>query len=179
MARRGRTGAAAAAMVAAAALVAGCGHGDAYQVAGTSAATPAPAGAATGAPTMKQVRAQLAKLGYRLYKPEKLPSGPLRAFRGIWRSAGDGGVQNVFFFEGDRFVGVAHDPNFRSAVIAAQNGHQVTVRQYVYRADDPSCCPSGGTRDYRYTWSHGHLTVRGHGGTHRAPTTPPPSPAAV
>ena len=175
MARRARTGIAAAAVVAAAALVTGCGHGDAYQVAGTSAPTPAP----TQAPTMKQVRAQLAKLGFRLYKPEKLPAGPLRAFRGIWRTAGDGGVQNIFFFEGDRFVGVAHDPNFRAAIIASQDGRQVTVKRYVYRAHDPNCCPSGGTREYVYTWSHGHLTVRGQGAAHRAPSAPPPSPVAV
>lgn len=171
MARRARTGLAAAAVVAAAALVAGCGHGDAYQVAGT--------GAAAAAPTMKQVRAQLSKLGYVLYQPKTLPSGPLRAFRGIWRQAGDGAVQNVFFWEGDRFVGVAHDPNFRSAVIASQDGHTVRVRRYLYRKSDPNCCPSAGTRTYTYTWSGGHLTVRSGGAVHRAPASPPPSPVAV
>lgn len=162
-----RTGIAAAALVAAAVTVAGCGHSAAYQAVDRSART---------APTMSEVRTQMARMGYTLYRPGSLPPGPLRAFRGIWHAAGDGGVQNVFFYDGDRFVGVAHDPNFRSAVISAQDGSSVTVRQYLYRPDDPSCCPSGGTRDYQYTWSDGRLTVRSAGTARPAPTTPPATP---
>jgi len=164
-ARVTRIGAAAVALVAAAA---GCGHENAYSVAGTSTA-----------PTIAQVRADLKHMGYDLYGPKKLPPGPLRAFRGIWHAAGDGGVQNVFFYRGARFVGVAHDPNFRSAVITSQTGTAVTVKQYLYRPDDPNCCPTGGTRTYTYTWSGGHLTTRTTGTPHPAPTKPPASPDPV
>lgn len=160
------------AFVAAATSVAACGHDSAYQVARTSTVGDAQ-------PTIKQVRAQLKRMGYTLYRPTTLPPGPLRAFRGIWHAAGDGGVQNVFFFRGDRFVGVAHDPNFRSAVISSQNGRQVTVKQYLYRPDDASCCPSGGTRDYVFSWSGDRLVVRAKGGAHPAPTTPPATPDPV
>ncbi|HEY3686442.1 MAG TPA: LppP/LprE family lipoprotein [Streptosporangiaceae bacterium] len=166
-----RTGTAAVALVAAAVGVAGCGRAAAYQAADGSART--------AAPTIGQVRGELAKMGYTLYRPTTVPPGPLRAFRGIWHSAGDGAVQNVFFYDGTRFVGVAHDPNFRSAVIEAQDGAKVTVRQYLYRPSDPNCCPGGGTRDYVFTWSDGHLNVRTGGAAHAAPTTPPATPDPV
>lgn len=163
-------GFAAVVLVAAAAGIAGCGSEHAYSVSTTT--SPA-------APTMAQVRADLKRMGFDLYGPKRMPPGPLRAFRGIWHAAGDGGVQNVFFYDGTRFVGVAHDPNFRSAVIAAQNGQSVTVKQYRYRTDDPNCCPTGGTRDYVFTWSGGGLLARTGGAAHPAPTTPPPKPDPV
>jgi len=159
------------ALVAGAVGVAGCGHENVYSAASTNQARQA-------APTIAKVRADLKRMGYVLYGPTKVPPGPLRAFRGIWHAAGDGGVQNVFFYRGDRFVGVAHDPNFRSAVIGAQNGRSVTVKQYLYRPDDASCCPSGGTRDYVFTWSGGRLVSRTTGVPHPAPTTPPARPSA-
>ena len=164
-------GAVAAAVGAAAAGVSGCGHEGAYDVAGTGSARPS-------APTMAQVRTDLKRMGYDLYGPTELPPGPLRAFRGIWHEAGDGGVQNVFFYHGDHFAGVAHDPNFRSAVISAQDGRSVTVKQYRYRTDDPNCCPSGGTRAYTFTWSGGRLVARAAGAAHPAPTAPPATPVA-
>lgn len=166
-----RIGTVAVALVAAASVVSGCGHEGAYSVAGTSAARPS-------APTMAQVRADLKRMGYDLYGPTKLPPGPLRAFRGIWHEAGDGGVQNVFFYRGDHFAGVARDPNFRSAVISAQDGRSVTVKQYLYRKDDPNCCPSGGTREYTFTWSGGRLVSRTTGAPQPAPSTPPATPVA-
>ena len=167
-----RIGAVAVALAAAATGVAGCGHQDAYRVAGTSSAEQA-------APTIAKVRADLKRMGFDLYGPKKTPPGPLRAFRGIWHAAGDGGVQNVFFYRGDRFVGVAHDPNFRSAVIASQDGGRVIVKQYLYRPGDASCCPSGGTRDHVYTWSDGRLVTRTTGRANPAPTTPPATATAV
>lgn len=163
--------AAAVVVAAAAAGIAGCGNEHVY---GVSARTTSPP-----VPTMAQVRADLKGMGYDLYGPNRLPPGPLRAFRGIWHAAGDGGVQNVFFYQGKRFVGVAHDPNLRSAVIASQNGRSVTVRQYLYRPDDPYCCPTGGTRDYVFTWSGGRLEARTGGASHPAPTTPPSKPTPV
>lgn len=167
-----RIGAAAVALVAAAAGVAGCGHEGAYNVAGTNSAQ-------RDAPTIAKVRADLERMGYDLYGPKRLPPGPLRAFRGIWHAAGDGGVQNVFFYRGDRFAGVAHDPNLRSAVIGSQDGRQVTVKRYLYRPGDANCCPSGGTRDYVFTWSGGRLMVRTNGAATPAPTTPPATPGPV
>lgn len=167
-----RIGAAAVALVAAAAGLAGCGSEHVYGVSTRTTATPA-------APTIAQVRADLKRMGFDLYGTKRMPPGPLRAFRGIWHAAGDGGVQNVFFYAGKRFVGVAHDPNFRSAVIAAQNGRSVTVKQYRYRPSDPNCCPTGGTRDYVFTWSGGRLLARTTGPAHPAPATPPASPSPV
>lgn len=165
-------GVAAVALVAAATGIAGCGNEHVYGVSARTTTSPA-------APTMAQVRADLKRMGFDLYGPKRMPHGPLRAFRGIWHAAGDGGVQNVFFYAGRRFVGVAHDPNFRSVVIAAENGQSVTVKQYRYRTNDPNCCPTGGTRDYVFTWSAGHLLTRTTGPAHPAPTAPPASPNPV
>lgn len=156
-------------------LLSGCGgHGaQAVSAAGSSALTPSRAPALT----MTQVRSTLHRMGFTLLKPAKLPAGPLRAFHGYWSQAGDGGVQNVFFFHHGRFVGVAHDPNFRAVTIKRQNGRKVTITQYRYRPGDANCCPSGGTRDYSYTWKSGRLVRMTGGGPSPAPTAPPASPS--
>ncbi|WP_329020431.1 LppP/LprE family lipoprotein [Streptomyces sp. NBC_01601] len=85
----------------------------------------------------------------------KRVKGPLRAVQ-VCGCQGDGSVQEVLLFYGNRYVGMVPDSAGERS-IADQDGSTVTSRVHLAKPDDANCCPSGKTVTYRHVWRNNEL----------------------
>jgi hypothetical protein len=51
------------------------------------------------------------------------------------------------------------NPRSGAGIFLRRSGRAIVVSQPVYRASDPACCPTGGTRIGTWRWRHKKLTL--------------------
>ncbi|MFE2722758.1 LppP/LprE family lipoprotein [Kitasatospora sp. NPDC059327] len=100
---------------------------------------------------------QIKQLGYSANATDMANlRGPLRAVR-AGTADGDGSIQGVFFFYGNRYVGRDSEAIGGIVTIKNQDGQKVTLEYRKYRPSDPQCCPSGGTSTFQASWNGNQL----------------------
>ncbi|HEX3512148.1 MAG TPA: LppP/LprE family lipoprotein [Solirubrobacteraceae bacterium] len=88
-------------------------------------------------------------------------SQTLRVLVATRTGSGDGYGQQAFFFVGDRFIGTDAKEPSASVKVASQSDTEVALAYPLYRANDPLCCPGGGTATVRFQLDNGQLTPLG------------------
>jgi hypothetical protein len=69
--------------------------------------------------------------------------------------------QRAFFFaNGNRYVGTDRDANSWRIEEVWRDGTTIALNYTVYRNADPMCCPMGGTRTVRFTWTGSRVVAR-------------------
>jgi hypothetical protein len=104
------------------------------------------------------------------HDPAKLP-GPLRAIAGICTGSVNGRCVDVFFFYGNRFVGVSDKPgDVWYLEVENDDGTTVVLTYATALPGDPGCCPTGPTLRRTFTWNGTQVVASG--------ATPGPVPMA-
>jgi hypothetical protein len=86
------------------------------------------------------------------------PDQTLTVLVGTRTGSGDGYDQQAFFFLNGRYIGTDTAQPSAGVKVVSQSDTEVTLAYPLYRAHDPLCCPSGGSRSVSFQLNNGHLT---------------------
>jgi eukaryotic-like serine/threonine-protein kinase len=69
-----------------------------------------------------------------------------------------GYCENAFFFVGNKYIGTDISAMDLAVSVAWQDSTTVALNYPLYAPTDPHCCPSGGDRTVRFSWTGNSLT---------------------